>query len=102
MQDGGYGRRGPFPTGVISRIPHNRGRRRGRRTRIGRRHSGKSGRRHSGKGGGLGGTMQHSRGTHIKSRGQSLSDGCDGNKGGLGDGKEGNISRRSCPRMQDR
>ena len=100
MQDGGYGRRGPFPTGaIISRIPHNRGRRRGRRTRIGRRHSGKSGRRHSGKGGGLGGTMQHSRGTNIKSRGQSLGD---GNKGGLGDGKEGNISRRSCPRMQDR
>ena len=64
MQDGGYGRRGPFPTGVISRIPHNRGRRRGRRTRIGRRHRGQSGRRHSGKGGGLRGNMQHSRGTH--------------------------------------
>ena len=80
-------------------MAHNRGRRRGRRTRIGRRHSGKSRGGHTGKGGGLGGTMQHSRGTNIKSRGQSLGD---GNKGGLGDGKEGHIGRRSCPRMQDR
>ena len=89
MQDGGYGRRCPFPDGVIiSSSPHNRGGMSGRRPFIGRRHRAKSGRRHSGKGGGLGGNMQHSRGTHIKSRGQSLGDRCDGNKGDLGDGKE--------------
>ena len=82
-------------------MAHNRGRRRGRRTRIGRRHSGKSRAGHTGKGGGLGGSMHHSRGT--LSRGKMLGDDrCDGKKGGLGDGKEGNISRRSCPRMQDR
>ena len=88
MQDGGCGRRPTFSNGMISsygRIPHNRGRRRGRGGRsrcTGGRRIGRIGRRHSGKTGGLGGTMQHRRGRNIKNRGQSVGDRNQGDRRG--------------------